>query len=181
MVLSRHPIKETREIDLGGVARALDVRLDVAGEPLRVINLHLMTGDPLGKLKKGKKGRFRWLNVTAESRAIQFEALSNHLAENVPTVILGDFNTPPNSKGHDLLSQSLSDCFGAVGSGFGYTFRADIPVWRIDYVWASKELVPCKAEVESCQLSDHRPLVVELDWKIGKKLVPHRSPIPGDQ
>jgi endonuclease/exonuclease/phosphatase family metal-dependent hydrolase len=159
VVLSRHSIKESREIDLGGVARALDVRLDVAGEPLR----------------------FRWLNVTAESRAIQFEALSQHLEEGMPTLILGDFKTPPNSEGHDLLSQSLSDCFGAVGGGFGYTFRADVPVWRIDYIWASKELVPCRAQVENSQLSDHRPLVVELAWKNREKLVRHRSPTPGDQ
>lgn len=181
VVLSRHPIIESQEIDLGGIARALDVRLDVTGEPLRVINLHLMTGDPLGKLKKGKSGRFRWLNVTAESRAVQFEALNQHVEEEIPTLILGDFNTPPNSDGHALLSQSLSDCFGAVGSGFGYTFRADLPVWRIDYVWSSRELVPCTAEVESCQLSDHRPLVVELDWKNRENLVPNRSPEPGDE
>lgn len=166
VVFSRHPIRESREIDMGGVARALDVRIDVAGKPLRLINVHLMTGDPLGKLRKGKKGRFRWLNVTAESRAVQFEALSQQARKDGPTIILGDFNTPPNSEGHDLLSRSLSDCFGAVGSGFGYTYRADFPVWRIDYVWASQELVPGRARVEQGQLSDHRPLVVGLDWKI---------------
>lgn len=134
-----------------------------------------MTGDPTGELKKGKKGRFAWLNVTARSRAIQFEALSELTAEDIPTLILGDFNTPPNSDGHELLSRSFADCFGEVGGGFGYTFRADIPVWRIDYVWASPALIPCRATVGSCRLSDHRPLSVDLYWKDLAV-----SPSPGD-
>lgn len=102
--------------------------------------------------------------MTAESRAIPFEALSKVTSEDGPTIVLGDFNTPPNSDGHRLLSRTLRDCFDEVGSGFGYTFRADIPIWRIDYIWASRDLVPCRAKVERERLSDHRPLWVELKW-----------------
>lgn len=77
----------------------------------------------------------------------------------MPTLLLGDFNTPPNSTGHSLLSRSLRDSFGAVGAGFGYTYRADVPVWRIDYIWSSSELFPRASWVEASPLSGHRPVI----------------------
>ena len=151
---SRYPILASSELDMGGIARALDTRVSVEGRPLRILNLHMMTGDPTGKLKTGSRSRFRFLNVTAESRRIQFDALSQIVArEELPTLLLGDFNTPPNSLGHRLMSRSMTDSFGAVGAGFGYTFRADIPVWRIDYIW-SKGLLAQSSRVLHSPLSD---------------------------
>ena len=160
-IFSRYPIQSIAERDLGGLSKALEARVDVEGQTVRVLCVHLMTGDPLRKLKD-REGRFQWLNVTAETRVTQFGALRELLDEDVPTILVGDFNTPPNSDGHDLLAEKLQDSFQEVGFGFGYTFRADIPVWRIDYIWASPSLVPQSVDVLSSQLSDHRPLLTRF-------------------
>lgn len=168
VLYSRYPILDSKEVSLGDLSRALVVRLDVDGRVLRVVNVHLMTGDPKGIVKSaGYGGIFRRLEVTAQSRKVQFEALSELMkSSSVPTLLVGDFNTPPHAEGPRLLSSRMADSFERVGTGFGYTYRADIPVWRIDYIWCSDKLMPCIAKVGDSRLSDHLPLTARFDWVV---------------
>ena len=164
VLLSRYPIVSSSEFRLGDLSTALDARIAIDGKPMRFLNVHFMTGDPLKLLSKGRHGRFEWLNVTAQARRTQFLALSDFLREDIPTALLGDFNTPPNSEGHARLSTTMVDSFGAVGKGFGYTYRADWPVWRIDNIWLSPDLVAKRSEVLSSGLSDHRAVSTSWDY-----------------
>ena len=165
VILSKYRILSMAERDLAQMSYALEARVDVSGEEVRVLNVHLMTGDPLKRLGTGdRRGRFAWLRVTAETRRDQFGALSALLSEKVPTVLTGDFNTPPNSDGHTLLSLDAVDCFESVGAGLGYTYPVRMPVWRIDYLWSTEQLSPSTCRVLGSALSDHRPIVAHLDW-----------------
>ncbi len=164
VLLSRHPIVSFSEFSLGGLSKALDARVTIEGRTVRFLTVHFMTGDPLKTLSTGGHGRFEWLNLTARSRRTQFLALSDLLREEVPTVLLGDFNTPPNSEGHARLSINMVDSFGAVGKGFGYTYRSDWPVWRIDNIWLSGDLIAKRSEVVASELSDHRPVTTFWDF-----------------
>lgn len=157
VILSRHPVLSTRVYELAGLSEALEARIDFRGRPLRVLDVHLMTGDPRGALRGQGFAFRRRLQLTAETRHLQTQALLDLLVgESVPTLLMGDFNTPPHSASHERLSRVLVDGFGAAGLGFGYTYKSSLPVWRIDYVWASTELGVARSEVLPERVSDHR-------------------------
>lgn len=165
VILSKYRIVSMAERDLAQMSQALEARVEVDGEEVRVLNVHLMTGDPLKRLGTGsRQGRFAWLRVTAETRREQFGALALLLSEKVPTILTGDFNTPPNSEGHSLLSRYAKDSFESVGGGLGYTYPVRMPVWRIDYVWTNERLSPTSCQALRSSLSDHRPVLARLEW-----------------
>ncbi len=165
VILSRFPILRSRERDLAGLSQALEAELEVGpGQRLRVFNVHLMTGDPKKLLSPGASVTAR-LEMTASTRHQQTTALLELLSESdVPTVLLGDFNTPPNSQDYARLSQVLGDSFAQRGFGFGYTYSTGRPVWRIDYIWHSAGLAATQCEVEKVSLSDHRSLWAGLAY-----------------
>lgn len=162
VILTPHTIKSSTDRSLNGLSQALEAVVDVDGQLIRVLNVHLMTGDPKGILKKGSDIRAR-LALTAQTRHQQTDALLELLADTrYPTILMGDFNTPPNSDDHARLKEVLTDSFQSVGWGFGYTYSAKRPVWRIDYIWHSQELAAVSCQVQGTALSDHRPLTATL-------------------
>ncbi|MCA9795255.1 MAG: endonuclease/exonuclease/phosphatase family protein, partial [Candidatus Eremiobacteraeota bacterium] len=118
------------------------------------------TGDPEGKLK-GRGGLTQRLQLTADTRRRQFDALLTLLDEPIPTLLMGDFNTPPRSHQYWRLRALAQDAF-TRGSGWGLTYKAHLPLWRIDYAWLSPQLQVTGCWTTSVRLSDHRPLFVEF-------------------
>ena len=72
------------------------------------------------------------------------------------------------------------DTFAKVGKGDGATIKADLPKWRIDYVWAAgqiaKQVVESRplyqgafrlniADQQSVALSDHLPQLAVFEMK----------------
>lgn len=165
VILSKYPIVSMAERDLAGMSQALEARIKVDDKEVRVLTVHLMTGDPLKRLGTAdRRGRFAWLRVTAETREEQIGALSALLSEEIPTILTGDFNTPPNSDGHAVLSRDARDCFESVGGGFGYSYPVRMPVWRIDYIWVTDPFVAGSCGTIRSELSDHRPVLARLRW-----------------
>lgn len=77
----------------------------------------------------------------------------------LPRLVAGDFNTTPQS---DLLRNTWNEytnCFTAVGSGFGYTKQTKLLAARIDHVLASPQWSCVSAEPLEGFESDHRPLL----------------------
>lgn len=93
------------------------------------------------------------------------EAVQQHAGESL--IVCGDFNDVPDSRTHRQMKLFLDDSWELVGQGEGFTFSADQPRRRIDYVWISpgKSLVPVKAWVPSSDASDHLPLLVEMEMR----------------
>jgi endonuclease/exonuclease/phosphatase family metal-dependent hydrolase len=84
----------------------------------------------------------------------------------MPVIFCGDFNDLPGSRTHKGMKALLADAWEMAGESDGFTFRADNPVRRIDYIWISPEMVkPLKLWVPSTLASDHLPLVAELQLK----------------
>lgn len=117
-------------------------------------------------------------SIRARERDIQViaNAAANRAA---PTIVLGDFNTPEQSVGYDILSRDLVDAWRARGWGLGHTFPAPnergesrlaivgigIPTWlvRIDYVFHSRDWETVSAQIGPWDgVSDHRPVVATL-------------------
>jgi endonuclease/exonuclease/phosphatase family metal-dependent hydrolase len=89
------------------------------------------------------------------------EAADLHASQ--PVIVAGDFNDRPGSRVHSKMKRQFCDAWEVVGRGDGFTFSADRPRSRIDYVWLSNHssLKPVAAWVVASEASDHLPLVVE--------------------
>jgi endonuclease/exonuclease/phosphatase family metal-dependent hydrolase len=86
--------------------------------------------------------------------------------ETGPTLLTGDLNALPDSPEMVMLRDAgLSDTLDLLGISPGYTFRADNPVRRIDYIWLSPSLTALDADIPRSTASDHLPIVATIDLK----------------
>jgi endonuclease/exonuclease/phosphatase family metal-dependent hydrolase len=88
------------------------------------------------------------------------ERLRSSLA---PLVAGGDFNAEPGSETYRrVLAGGFRDAWQECGAGDGFTYPADKPIKRIDYLFLTTGLSCTRAEVIDTRISDHRPLLVTL-------------------
>ncbi|MFO0926710.1 MAG: endonuclease/exonuclease/phosphatase family protein [Gemmataceae bacterium] len=81
-------------------------------------------------------------------------------------LLLGDFNTPPESALFRQEWAGYTDAFAAAGLGWGYTFYGGKTAVRIDHVLASRGW-----ECNACWVgpnvgSPHRPVLADLTWPL---------------
>jgi len=152
------------EHPLDDLSTCTEAVADIRGRKLRFLNVHVITGDPKGLLK-GKGADFQQrLILTSRTRCIQARALHGLISRsNLPVVITGDFNSPPNSELYRILRRDLKDSFSEAGRGFGFTYRANLPLWRIDYIWAV-DLTISRCQTLNTGLSDHRAVKAFLEF-----------------
>lgn len=79
-----------------------------------------------------------------------------------PKVLTGDLNAPPDAPELAPLFEALNDPWAVRGAGDGFTYPADTPTKRIDYVLASPDVGVRSVVVPDTLASDHRPVVAEL-------------------
>jgi endonuclease/exonuclease/phosphatase family metal-dependent hydrolase len=85
------------------------------------------------------------------------------LSEYTPVVVGGDFNAEPGSAViQKMRDAGFRDAWTECGQGDGFTYPADRPAKRIDYLFLSNPLRCTSATVVDTQVSDHRPLLVTL-------------------
>lgn len=79
-----------------------------------------------------------------------------------PTLVVGDFNTPPTSVCFDGWRADWSRAWDVVGSGYQATWHQPLPVLTLDHVWGNRGMTfhRCVCGCSSC--SDHRPVIAEL-------------------
>jgi endonuclease/exonuclease/phosphatase family metal-dependent hydrolase len=151
-VLTRLPVISARNIHLrmlrpGEQRGVIVMELAWQGRPLLFLNTHI---------------DYRQDDAERLQNVAQFaEILAGH--PDLPAVFCGDFNDRPGSRTHQQMRALLADTWEEVGDGDGFTFRADHPDRRIDYIWTSRgRVTPLRAWIPSTEASDHRPLVAEL-------------------
>jgi endonuclease/exonuclease/phosphatase family metal-dependent hydrolase len=81
-----------------------------------------------------------------------------------PMVLVGgDFNSTPESEVQGAVRQGgVRDAWVVCGKGDGFTYPADVPVKRIDYLYLTGAATCRRAEVLETAASDHRPLLVTV-------------------
>lgn len=147
-VLSRRPITEaantllprTGTDEQRGLLRAV---VDAPGGPLVFATTHLQYGPD------------------EAVRVAQVEAIFDVLGGDPRrTVLVGDFNTDPGTESIELVTSRLPDAWDAVGTGDGFTYPSIDPHSRIDFVFASSDVVPKGLVVDGTDpsASDHLPL-----------------------
>jgi hypothetical protein len=146
------------------------------GRRLALYNVHLIshgvskpwgeTGNPFSLTS--------WRNYLSEMqhgfqvRRKQVEKIRSMLdSEELPTILVGDFNNTADSWTYRQLSSGFTDAYRIAGSGWGATYPATRPVVRIDFVLVGPEFEAVNAFVADPYptSSDHRPLLVRLRWR----------------
>jgi endonuclease/exonuclease/phosphatase family metal-dependent hydrolase len=125
----------------------LSATLDVQGTRVRVFVTHLdYRKDP------------------AVRRTQVAEMLARIGAVDTPTLLLGDMNAPPDADELQPLFARMHDGW-LTTAGPGFTYPADRPTERIDYVFVSPTFTVDTAFVPDVPAaSDHRPVVVDLSF-----------------
>lgn len=109
-------------------------------------------------------------------RELQVADTLEILAEDGPhasQILMGDFNATPEAAELAPLWDVLTDAHAVAGTGDGFTFPADAPDRRIDFVAVSAGIsvldsfVP--AEGVAATSSDHRPTVADLELPRGRQ------------
>jgi endonuclease/exonuclease/phosphatase family metal-dependent hydrolase len=158
-LLSRHHIVTWRNDTLtrlstqdsnavpGPAPGLLEAVVDVGGSPVHVLNTHLdYRADP----------------SVRRTQAGEMAAVIARVGG--PLIVFGDFNATPDASELAPVFARLRDSWPA-DSGTGYTYPADRPAKRIDYVFVSPDFHVVAARVPVSDASDHRPVVVDLTWR----------------
>jgi endonuclease/exonuclease/phosphatase family metal-dependent hydrolase len=110
------------------------------------------------------KSVIRKLRHAYQNRVGQAELVRTQLDNSrIPELICGDFNDIPNSYTYFHIKGDRQDAFAKKGSGIGRTFAAISPTLRIDYVFADKQFKVLRYERKTPALSDHYPVIVDLE------------------
>src|SRR5687767_1374235 len=157
-------VKQSEAKEIGGAGYVVRFVLDGPRGPIRVGNLHLET--PRKGFEGLMDGDLRRFRMNTEIRDIE-----SHLARqwveqgNGPLLVLGDFNTPVESRIYRQHWGHLTNAFSVAGTGLGTTKNNGWIRVRIDHVLASDAWHVDRVQRGSETYSDHRPLVVDLILK----------------
>jgi endonuclease/exonuclease/phosphatase family metal-dependent hydrolase len=146
------------------------------GRQMAVYNFHLSSHGTSKPWKKegGIYSPASWLEYLREMRR-GFQIRENQVSrlkeilkdEELPLVVVGDFNSTPDSWTYAQLADGLQDAYRSSGSAWGSTYHSKRPLVRIDFVLLGPEFDPVDAYVvnDYPRSSDHRPLVARFRWK----------------
>lgn len=176
-IYSKHPIIQTGEIDFGtNVNSCVWADIQVENNVIRVYSAHLQSNRisgqeseiiEAGKWEKetfvGLKDMFGKYQRYSHIRAEQAKKIRDHADKsNLPFIISGDFNDPPQSYVYQTIAQNLNDSFRCAGSGIGTSFNGVIPALRIDYILANKDFDIYTHQIIKKGHSDHYPIISTL-------------------
>lgn len=146
---SRFPLRSRKALEdsLGAVA-------DSPYGPLRLVNLH----------PRGPRLSLQSMSKALEGQRACWQSVDRYLGDSPGPVILGgDLNSPPRTPLVRLLESRLRDTFHEGGNGFGLTFPARLPVWRIDYIFVAGQQMRVVDHQVLKWGSDHRAVMADLE------------------
>jgi vancomycin resistance protein VanJ len=169
LLASRYPVSDMDV--LGGDAdgepgKAVRYDLETPGERVTLVSLHLAS--PRGELRQVAEAagaRLEDLDGNSMLRGRQAAAVTGKLTGVAgPLLIVGDFNTPPESIHFRGAWAPYRDAFADAGWGWGYTFFNRWTRVRIDHI-----LVGGGGRATACWVgpdvgSPHHPVIADVAW-----------------
>jgi endonuclease/exonuclease/phosphatase family metal-dependent hydrolase len=141
--------------------RFVSARVVAAGVPLHVLGVHLQPFRILDRGLDALPAAWDRLPAVTAAHRVQAEALVGALGAG-PTVVLGDFNSAPDTPLHVGLRQHLRDAPPSGADAWGTVRLLGFLPLRIDYVYASRDLDVVASAAPATACSDHRPVVTDL-------------------
>lgn len=83
----------------------------------------------------------------------------DYIYKEKPVILGGDFNVSANDGCLRLLCPYLKDMFVQSGVGWGHTAINDIPLFRVDQIWASSHFKSISTVAKKTIYSDHRMVI----------------------
>jgi vancomycin resistance protein VanJ len=154
-------IKQSEQKEIGGAGYVVRYVVDGPMGPIRLANLHLETP------RKGFEGLMehdlRRMRMNTEIRDVESNLARAWVdSGRGPMVVLGDFNTPVESRIFREHWGDLDDAFSVGGFGLGTTKRNGWIRVRIDHVLMSHGWRAERVHVGTEGYSDHGPLIADL-------------------
>ncbi len=168
IIFSKFPIIRSKTINFPGTNNGCvwaDVLFD--GDTVRVLNNHLQTTGVSKSVKEGLIPLYKRAKDNFKKRAVQVNEVRKFIdTSRYPIIVCGDFNDTPKSYAYyKLKGNNLQDSFIEAGKGPGGTFLSKLLMNRIDYVLHSGEFNTLIFNILSTDLSDHKPLIVEMEYR----------------
>jgi len=88
--------------------------------------------------------------------------VNSNILERHKTIVLGDFNTPYESRYFQFFKKNFVNAFDEKGNGFRETWFWNIPLLSLDHIWTSKDLNILQIEKANTFKSDHAMLKMRL-------------------
>lgn len=152
-VISAARVFHTTDKKVTGILKTV---IDLDGQEVAVFNAHIIVPTSTVKTKSHTE-------AAQPVRANQLRLLVQEASkEELPVVIMGDFNTPPRGQAYRAMSSRWTDAFRAAGWGPGYTFFTGAGIMRIDYIWTSDHIQVRNCVIPASTASDHYPLLASL-------------------
>lgn len=178
-IFSKYPIINSGNIldNNFGINRISYADIKKNQDTIRVYNVHLRSfalqnedkdfiQNPSGqKQSDGTVTRRvgRKLKNAFEFRSEQANSLKKHMnACTFPYLVLGDFNDTPMSYAANTVGKGLHNAFQEKGYGWGVTHYEMLPIFQIDYIFASQDFEVLNYHVVDRKLSDHYPIWSDL-------------------
>jgi vancomycin resistance protein VanJ len=154
-------IKQSEEKEIGGAGYVVRYVVDGALGSMRLANVHLETP------RKGFEGLMEYdlrrMRMNTEIRDVESKLARAWVdSGSGPMIVLGDFNTPVESRIFQEHWGDLNDAFSVAGFGLGTTRRNGWIRVRIDHVLTSDEWRAERVNVGTEGYSDHGPLIADL-------------------
>ncbi len=83
------------------------------------------------------------------------------IKEDLPAVLMGDFNMAPS---HPSMKKFMTSTEIFCAESTTLTFPSDEPEIKIDYIFANSKVQILDAQVLPLVVSDHRPMVAEIEF-----------------
>ncbi len=176
-IFSRLPLLDTGRITtISRAKKANMIYADVLfnNRPVRIFTAHLLSfqlyGDTTAneniyKITYHRKRSVQYkIRETEIAHGREVAIIKNAVNKSpYPVIYCGDINATPASYTYHTLKKDLQDAFLEKGSGLGSTFyKLNL---RIDVCLAGNQLRVTQCTVPQLYLSDHFPVVTDLEWR----------------
>jgi endonuclease/exonuclease/phosphatase (EEP) superfamily protein YafD len=169
--VSRFPILDVAEMEreslqgAGGSGLVVTYRLDLDGRQVRVTNVHLETPRAgLESLREGRLGEgIFWLREKSSLREIELRRARRWVNQFTgPQLVMGDFNTPPESPIFRAAWSDWTNAFSLGGRGFGGSRHNGWIRARIDHILLGDDWTVVRSWLGPDIGSDHVPMLAEI-------------------
>lgn len=100
------------------------------------------------------------LNPDEQVNAVQ-TAVNN--IEESACILMGDFNVRPENPVLLPIREVMYDT-AELFEGERLSWPSDKPQRKIDYMFTSKDITVCSADIPAIVASDHRPYIAQIEW-----------------